>query len=547
MQKRYKKQRRLTTFVVVLFLLPFLFFHCANPIPPEGGERDETPPQLDTTESTANYQTNFSKQPIELAFDEWVELKDPYNEIVISPPLERSEYEVSIKRRSVIFEFTESAELRDSATYTINFGEAIQDLTEGNAADYLRFVFATGDQLDSLQMNGLIVDARSGEPVEEALFMLYDELADSVVYDGKPFYFGKTGENGQFQINNIKEGIFKGFALLDEGRSYIYDGGNEKIGFPDSLITLSESGPAPQVRIRLFQERSEPRMVDNILDEFGTVKILFNQPVEGMEVTTPDGPAIDRNYDRDTLEVWYAEAQSEPWSLIVNLDTIYRDTFRVPAVESEAFLQTARLESSGSSGSSIAPNKDYQLTFNHPLAVIDTSLMTLLEDTSRTSVPPLPVLDTIFPNKLYLQYNLKAGISYELQILPGGLYDIFGIPNQDTVSQNFRVQERKEFGNLDLSITGLDSTENYVIQVTEGEDKVILERLSSGQSSFQERFSLLPPGKYTVRLITDWNGNGRWDTGDYELRRQPEPIYLEAMEQLRANWDLEATVNLIPE
>lgn len=547
MQKQYKKQRRLTAFVVGLFLLQLIFYHCANPIPPEGGPRDETPPQLDTAESTANYQINFTKQPIVLTFDEWVELEDPYNEIVISPPLERSEYEVSIKRKSVIFEFTESAELRDSATYTINFGEAVQDLTEGNAADYLRFVFATGDKLDSLQMGGLIVDAKTGEPVEEALFMLYDELSDSVVYEGKPFYFGKTGPDGQFQINNIKEGTFKGFALLDEGRSYLYDGGNEKIGFPDSLITLSESGPPPQVRIRLFQERSEPRMTDDIPDEFGTVKILFNRPVEGMEVTTPNGPAIYRNYDRDTLEVWYAEEQSEAWSLIVTLDTIYRDTFRVPAVESEEFLQTARLEATGGSGAKTPPNEDYRLTFNHPLALADTSLMTLLEDTSRLNVRPQPRLDTVFPNTLYLDYNLKAGLPYDLEILPGGLYDIFGIPNQDTISRSFQVQERKEFGNLDLSITGLDSTANYVIQITEGEDKILLQRQTSGQSAYQERFSLVPPGKYTVRLITDRNGNGRWDTGDYELRRQPEPIYLQPLEQLRANWDLEATVNLTPE
>jgi len=49
-----------------------------------------------------------------------------------------------------------------------------------------------------------------------------------------------------------------------------------------------------------------------------------------------------------------------------------------------------------------------------------------------------------------------------------------------------------------------------------------------------------------VRLVEDRNRNSRWDTGSYPSRRQPEPIQTRGLEQLRANWDLEATVSWTP-
>lgn len=526
-----------------LFILIFLFSQCANPIPPEGGVRDETPPQLDAAESTANYQTNFEKQPVVFTFDEWVELDDPYNQIVISPPVDRSEFEVNIKRRSVIFEFAEELQLREAATYTINFGEAIKDLTEGNAADYLRFVFSTGDQLDSLSLSGTVVDAKTGEPVEEVFFMLYENLADSVVRTERPFYFGKTDEAGRFQISNIKEGTFKGFAILDEGQRYVYDQNTEQIGFPDSLITLGDAAAAPEVRIRLFQERLAPRILEEDLDEFGLIRLAFNKPPSGMEITTPTGPPLIVDYERDTLKIWYAEEQTEPWRLVVQKDTLLNDTLSIPAVESTGFLESAVLERAGGSGASIAPNDSFKLRFNHPISLLDTTRITLWEDTLRTRLSPELVIDTLSRRELSVRSRWQEGVPYELELLPGALYDIFGIPNADTIVQEFRIKLRKDFGNLNLTVNGLDSLSNYVLQLRNG-DKTVRQRLLTNSSTFEERFTLLPPATYTLRIITDWNGNGQWDTGHYDAQRQPEPIFLQELEQLRANWDLEAEVTL---
>ena len=205
----------------LFILLAAAIQYCANPIAPTGGPRDETPPQLDTSQSTTNYQTNFEKQTIELTFDEWVNLNDVFNQVVVSPPLDNRP-EVRIKKKTILFEFAEEEVLRDSATYTINFGEAIKDLTEGNPADNLRFVFSTGDFIDSLSVQGRIVDARTGEPVEGVLFNMYDELQDTVVRTRRPFYFAKTNKEGQFRVENVKSDTFKLFALKDANLNYLF-------------------------------------------------------------------------------------------------------------------------------------------------------------------------------------------------------------------------------------------------------------------------------------------------------------------------------------
>jgi hypothetical protein len=50
------------------------------------------------------------------------------------------------------------------------------------------------------------------------------------------------------------------------------------------------------------------------------------------------------------------------------------------------------------------------------------------------------------------------------------------------------------------------------------------------------------PDNYTVKIIEDLNRNRVWDTGDYDLKRQPERIFSKKLEQLRSNWELEADI-----
>ena len=145
-------------------LLILLLYSCATPTTPTGGPRDENPPQIDTTLSTPNFQTRFLKQDISLTFNEWVMLEDVFNQVIISPPLQFKP-EIYIKKKSVIIKWDERETLRENVTYTFNFGESVKDLTEKNPAEKLRFVFSTGDFIDSLTLSGKVVDAVDGKPL----------------------------------------------------------------------------------------------------------------------------------------------------------------------------------------------------------------------------------------------------------------------------------------------------------------------------------------------------------------------------------------------
>ena len=131
----------------ILIISVSILAGCASPKPITGGPSDATPPEIIAEESTPNQQVNFNADEIVLTFNEWISLKDVYNQLVISPPMP-DEPEIKQKGKSVIIELPDS--LREQTTYTINFGGAIADLNEGNVLDNYVFVFSTGPVLDSV-------------------------------------------------------------------------------------------------------------------------------------------------------------------------------------------------------------------------------------------------------------------------------------------------------------------------------------------------------------------------------------------------------------
>ena len=137
-------------------------------LPPEGGEKDTTPPVLRTELSTPDQQTNFRPTEIRLVFDEWIQLKDPLKQVVISPPLKKAPL-VTSEGKAVVVQFNADEPWKDSTTYTLQFGKAITDRNEGNVTPDVRYVFSTGPVIDSLSAGGVLLDARSRAPVADAL------------------------------------------------------------------------------------------------------------------------------------------------------------------------------------------------------------------------------------------------------------------------------------------------------------------------------------------------------------------------------------------
>lgn len=516
---------------------------CATVTAPEGGQRDETPPQLIVEESTPNLQTNFAKQQIALTFDEWVTVEDVFNQVVVSPPLEFRP-EITIKKRTVRFDFDPREVLRENATYTIQFGEAVKDLNEKNPADNLRFVFSTGDYLDSLSVGGIIVDAKTGEPVDGALFMLYDNLADSVVRTQRPFYFSKTDKLGNFRIENVRAGTFKGFALKDVDFNYRFNLANESIGFPDSLIVINDS--TPNLNIRLFEEMRQLRIVERNTRNYGRVKLVLNRVITDLNIDYQDvGQTVLYEYDKDTLNVWYDLPTAQRWELYVRQDTILNDTIQVDSLLRATFLESAKLRSTtrgGETANTLNPSSAIDLKFNHPIVQLDTAFIRMYEDTLRNLIQPTISMDTAQARTVRLRYPWKEGVLYQLEALPGAFQDIFGLTN-DSLFVNYNATLRKSFGDLNLTFEDLNPDTNYVVQLLRG-TTLVDEFQLSGLATAKKTYKTMQPGDYSVQIVIDLDKNGRWSPGQYATRKQPETIITKKLEALRANWTVEAVINL---
>lgn len=531
--------------VTFFSFLVALFMGCANiGTAPKGGPKDEKPPVLDIDESTQNFQTNFKKQDITLVFDEYVDIKDIFKQVIISPPLQKR-WQLNKKLKTVTFEFDEDEVLKENATYTVNFGEAVRDFTEGNAVPDLRFVFSTGDFIDSMEVSGSIVDALTGEPAEDVLIMLYDNTADTVVRTERPFYFAKTDKAGNYTIQNVKTDTFKIFALKDEDLNYLFNQETELIGFIDSLFYLSspkESLPILQV----FAEESVLQMNRPNNKIFGLVKLVFNKKPEQVEVNWDSiGQQVFVELEEDSIKVWYDQPDTTYWNLYVNSGIDFLDTFVVKPPDKSAAVDGDSLKREVRRASEIKqlnPTKLIKLSFNHPLVGIDTSKVKVLED---SILNPVSADFKMSGRILEVNHRWRELMTYKVQILPEGLTDIYGLKNQDTIVQDYKVLERKNFSNIMLKVDRLKPEKSYVLKVYYKKTNSLIETIPLSRISvFEKTFESMPLGKYDFEIILDENGNGRWDTGSYDLKTQPERIFKESFEIKTENFDLDVSISV---
>ena len=528
-------------------LLQILFFSCATPTTPTGGPRDENPPVIDTALSTPNLQTKFLKQDISLTFNEWVMLEDVFNQVIISPPLQYKP-EIYIKKKSVIIAWDDRETLRENVTYTFNFGESVKDLTEKNPAEKLRFVFSTGDFIDSLTLSGKVIDATDGKPLEKIRVMLYASKEDSVVRTQKPLYLSITDKDGRFTMENLRSDTFSLFALEDVNFNYKFDLANERIGFPDSLLFLTNT-LSDSLVLQVFQEKPFVRLNSTDLKTYGLVKALFNQSPENILLSTDSlAPKLYRESIKDTLKLWYNPALiKNPWQIILQSGINSFDTlkFNIPAsTQNVGNLSLENTPESGISRPVIKPGEPIPIFLSRPVFSADASKIIQIKDSISLSDTLYFEQDTVNPRKISLYGRWQEGNSYKLNMPPGTIQDIYG-RTTDSLKFTVSIGKTEDYGNLAVKFSALDSTIDYVIQIVDDSQRLFYENHIHGKRPENFSLKLLQPGKYTLKVIKDENNNGIWDTGNLLNHRQPEKIALIPIEEIKANWDVETSVDLI--
>lgn len=521
-------------------MLLLLLSACAAQGVLTGGAKDEVPPKVIIEKSTPNKLLNFKGRTFYLEFDEYVKVDDIFNQVIVSPPLVYNP-KIELRGKKLIFEFNEKEVLRDSTTYTIQFGDAVKDITENNPAVDLRFVFSTGDIIDSLEVSGKITSLDKNEPVADAWALLYDDPSDSMVYLSRPYYFGKSDKTGNFTIRNVKAGTYQMVALKDANNNYKFDNPTEQIGFLDSLITIEEN--IKGISLGVFEEEKKRLIQDVDSTQKGLVKIRFSDPLIQPVFSMSDSSIrINKTWNAANINVFHQADSLVSWRLIVEQANGQLDSIRIRSypLDTSMLRPPLTLSSRGINTQTQHPDSVFYLQASTPLTSINSAGFTLLKDSVKVPIPA-PVLAEM-PGTLIVLQPMASG-NYTLQIDSASLTDLYGGINDSLIKLTFTILDRAAFGNLKLEISGFDPDVNYILTLLKKELK-IAEWQHSGNELMVRSFQSLLPDTYELQVIEDSNRNGRLDKGNFLQKRIPERQRILKMDPLRANWDVEQKLSI---
>ena len=262
--------------VCVAFFCSGLLWRCANTTTPLGGPKDTLPPNI-VMMTPEQGTRNFTEKKIFIEFDEYVQLKEIGSEFFVSPAM-ATKPTLTIRGRGVQISITDDS-LKENQTYAFNFGSAVRDNNEGNILHGLRYVFSTGDAIDSMIMSGYVADGQSGDSASHSLLFFYDALYDSIPeYDSillkmQPDAIARAQGNGIFVAQNLKPIDYKVYAIQDKNKNGTYEPSVDKVGFHDEVVnpanlpgfaywvdSLRHYPTAdPQIFIRLFMDKAFKR------------------------------------------------------------------------------------------------------------------------------------------------------------------------------------------------------------------------------------------------------------------------------------------------
>ena len=196
----------------IILIIAFFFTSCANIIPPSGGARDSLPPVL-VSALPRDSALNVTPKLITLTFDEFVSLQDVNSNLIVSPTLKENPI-VDNKLRNVTIKFKDSLEA--NTTYSLNFGNAIKDVNEGNILKNFRFVFSTGNTIDNFSYRGKVVLAEKGSIDSTLIVILHNNTSDTAIYKNRPRYITRINGKGFFEFNNLSGGYYTAFVLPND-------------------------------------------------------------------------------------------------------------------------------------------------------------------------------------------------------------------------------------------------------------------------------------------------------------------------------------------
>lgn len=521
-----------TGFLIIVLII--LNYSCAIVKTPEGGQKDTIPPKI-VKEKPVNYSLNFNNKQIELIFDEFIQVKDVKQNLIISPPI-KTKPDVKIKNNKIIIYFHDS--LQSNTTYSFNFGDCISDINEGNILQNFKYILSTGQNLDSGKVSGKVLDAYSKKANWGIKVGLYPIHCDSCINGKIPIYYSKTDSFGSFEIDNIKFGKYNIIAFSDENNNNKYDIG-EKIGFVKEPVTISEK--AVKIDFLLFREQKTiAEVADCKIVNEKILKIVMNGFANDLSIFQhiqfSEKRLLTRiNKQQDTILAWYYSEQTD--SLVFHIKSSLMDSvlkFKKPTEEKKHNLTPKKLYIN--QYSDFYKSEKMYLFFSEPILSVNEKEIVIIQDSVKMRFPiKYDFVDSSLTSCI-LNYKLIPGKNYTF-IIPDSTFKGIYQNTNDTFTFSTSVKNENELGALTIDVTISDSVKQAIVELVNSQSVVV--RTKKITRSTKIFFYNLIPDLYTIRVIADNNENGIWDSGSLKDKRQPEAVfYYQDVILLKPNWEI---------
>ena len=560
-----------------VFYLLQLISSCASQQPPTGGTKDTIPPTLIST-NPEQKSLNFKSKEIRLTFSENIKENQLNSKLIVTPD-DQNKFTATIRKSQLALEFEN--DFRDSTTYTLNFNNSIEDITEGNDAENVILAFSTTNYIDSLGISGVITDMLSAQPLAEITVALYEGQDTTHIFNKRPLYFTKTVKDGSYSLENLKRGSYRIYAFDDKNKNNLCESDAEKHGFVADTINLVEK--LDSINIPVIVNDIKPLNLITTRTTGTYFESRYNKSLKNYNISVIDSSRLQQwNLYTSLTEdlrglLFYPYTNPKGDSLLITLTAtdstknIITDSLYIKFVASRRAKQPFTYTVEPPTQSEITPETVLSFKFNKPILSFSEDSLTISIDTLFTQ--PLSIDSTYLTaqkNRLdvYIQLNpqmiplVKDSLKTKLDSLQSDttaatyqktkqLYDelaktkdnyvrvkiakgTFITVDKDTSINNFleyRFVAPEDKG----IIRGTVNTkfQHFTIQLIDSKYRTVTS--TAGTNNFE--FKNIAPGDYSFRFLIDENGDGEWSAGNSLRWIEPEPVYIyPVFFNVRANW-----------
>ncbi len=591
--------RRSLKYLFLAAVLTTAFVNCARIAGITGGLKDTLPPVLVSIDP-ASGTVHFKERSIYVQFNEYVQLKDLQKEFYTSPGIKKTPL-VTLRKRGFRIDIPEPDSLKPDQTYAFNFAGAVADNNEANVLYDFRYVFSTGDHVDSMVMSGYAEDAQRGDSVSKAFAFFFDAALDStpeydsVMFKNEPVWIARAQNNGIFVAQNLKPKDYRIYVFEDKNNNKMYDAGVDRVGFLEDTYNPARMRDfsawydttrhyvvaEPQLYFRMFMDERPKRqtLVEYSRPLQHKIMLVFGAPwpqIEKLEFENIAPERIITEYlkpTRDSVALWL-DVPSEQLPDTVKAKIIYqrpdsmgvvgphtqelkfawkktesnaekrerekreRDMEEGKEVEPEPNPFDIRMPSG-----TINPDKGVDIEFGFPLSYVDQqALVFSVGDSTNLSYRPVRMVrDTANVRKWHLEADWSGNQRFRIFIPSGALRDVAGQTN-DSITSILEAPDPATVATIMVDVVGKTPQSEYVVQLTdEGGSHVIDEKRHVRTGVV--RFRYVTPGEVRLKVLEDTDGSGEWNTGNLVRRMQPERVefYVEGEDKTsftaRAGWE----------